>query len=111
MRETSMSSTIQTQSARVVDRATPAGMPAFPKIPLNLTLGFFGGLFFGTAFAFFVAYIDDRVKSAYDIESVVGLPLIGIIPEIKLPSQPEKAQIVLTNLDKTVVEAFMSLHA
>ena len=111
MRETSMSSTIETQSARVVDRAAPALKPASPNIPLNLALGFLGGLALGTAFAFFVAYVDDRVKSSFDIESVVGLPLIGIIPEIKRMEQPEKAQIVINNQDKQVVESFLTLHS
>lgn len=111
MRETSMSSTIETASARVVDRAAPSGRPASPNIPLNLALGFLGGLALGTAFAFFVAYVDDRVKSSFDIESVVGLPLIGIVPEIKRLDQPEKAQIVVNNQDKQVVESFLTLHS
>ncbi len=111
MKETSMSSTIETQSARVMDRAAPALKPVSPNIPLNLALGFLGGLALGTAFAFFVAYIDDRVKSSFDIESVIGLPLIGIIPEIKRMEQPEKAQIVINNRDKTVSEAFLTLHS
>lgn len=111
MRETSMSSTIETQSARVVDRAAPALKPVSPNIPLNLALGFLGGLALGTAFAFFVAYIDDRVKSSFDIESVVGLPLVGIVPEIKRLDQPEKAQIVINNQDKQVVESFLTLHS
>ncbi len=111
MRETSMSSTIETQSARVVDRATPALKPSSPKILLNLALGFLGGLALGTAFAFFVAYIDDRVKSSFDIESVIGLPLVGIIPEIKRMDQPDKAQIVINNQDKQVVESFLTLHS
>ncbi len=111
MRETSMSSTIETQSARVVDRAAPAHKPVSPNIPLNLALGFLGGLALGTAFAFFVAYIDDRVKSSFDIESVVGLPLVGIVPEIKRMEQPEKAQIVVNNQDKQVVESFLTLHS
>lgn len=111
MRETSMSSTIETQSARVVDRAAPALRPVSPNKPLNLALGFLGGLALGTAFAFFVAYIDDRVKSSFDIESVVGLPLVGIIPEIKRLEQSEKAQIVANNQDKQVVESFLTLHS
>lgn len=111
MRETSMSSSIETQSARVVDRAAPALKPSSPNIPLNLALGFLGGLALGTAFAFFVAYIDDRVKSSFDIESVIGLPLVGIIPEIKRMDQPDKAQIVINNQDKQVVEAFLTLHS
>jgi succinoglycan biosynthesis transport protein ExoP len=111
MRETSLSSTIETQSARVVDRATPAGKPISPNIQLNLALGLLGGLALGTAFAFFVAYIDDRVKSALDIEGVIGLPLIGIIPEIRQLEQPERAQIVINNADRIVAEAFLTLHS
>ncbi|HEX7631462.1 MAG TPA: polysaccharide biosynthesis tyrosine autokinase [Lacunisphaera sp.] len=110
-KETSMTSTIETQSARIVDRAAPALKPVSPNIPLNLALGFLGGLALGTAFAFFVAYIDDRVKSSFDIESVVGLPLVGIVPEIKRLEQPEKAQIVANNQDKQVVESFLTLHS
>jgi len=111
MKETSMTSTIETQNARVVDRAAPALRSYSPNIPLNLALGFLGGLALGTAFAFFVAYIDDRVKSSFDIESVIGLPLIGIIPEIRRMEQPDKAQIVANNQDKQVSEAFLTLHS
>ena len=111
MRETTMSSSIETQSARVVDRAIPALKPSSPNVPLNLALGFLGGLALGTAFAFFVAYVDDRVKSSFDIESVIGLPLVGIIPEIKRMDQPDKAQIVINNQDKQVVESFLTLHS
>lgn len=111
MKETSMTSTIETQNARLIDRASPALRHYSPNIPLNLALGLLGGLALGTAFAFFVAYIDDRVKSSFDIEGVIGLPLVGIIPEIKRMEQPDKAQIVINNQDKQVSEAFLSLHS
>lgn len=111
MKETSMSSTIETQNARIVDQAAPALKPISPNIPLNLVLGFLGGISLGAAFAFFVAYIDDRVKSSFDIESVVGLPLLGVIPEIKRLEQPDKAQIVVNNQDRQVSEAFLALHS
>jgi succinoglycan biosynthesis transport protein ExoP len=112
-RETTMTSTIETQNARIVDRAAPssANQPISPNVALNLGLGLVGGLGLGLAFAFFVAFIDDRVKSSFDIESVVGLPLIGIIPQIKRMEQPEKAQIVVNNADRQVAEAFLTLHS
>src|SRR5690606_41626909 len=100
-----MTSTIETQNARVVDRAVPSIKPSSPKVLLNLALGFVGGLGLGLAFAFFVAFIDDRVKSSFDIEGVIGLPLIGIIPQIKRMDQTEKAQIVANNADRQVAEA------
>lgn len=111
--ETSMSSSIATQNARIIDRAVPSkpNRPISPKVSLNLGLGVVGGLGLGLAFAFFVAFIDDRVKSSYDIEGVVGLPLVGVIPEIKRLEQVEKAQIVANNADRQVAEAFLTLHS
>jgi len=111
MRETTMTSTIETQNARIVDKAKPAERPISPNVPLNLGLGLLGGLGLGVAFAFFVAFIDDRVKSSYDIESVIGLSLLGIIPEIKKLDQSEKAQVVVNNEDRQVSEAFLALHS
>lgn len=111
--ETSMSSNFATQNARIVDRAVPPpeDKPISPNVPLNLGLGLVGGLGLGLAFAFFVAFIDDRVKSSFDIEGVVGVPLIGIIPQIKRMDPTEKAQIVVNNADRSVAEAFLTLHS
>ena len=111
--ETSMSSNIATQNARIIDVAQPSpeNKPISPNVPLNLGLGVVGGLGLGLAFAFFVAFIDDRVKSSFDIEGVVGLPLIGIIPEIKKLEQTDKAQVVANNADRQVAEAFLTLHS
>ena len=111
--ETMLTGAISTQNARIVDRAAPAPetKPISPNVPLNLGLGVSGGLGLGLAFAFFVAFIDDRVKSSYDIEGVVGLPLIGIIPQIKRMEASDKAQIVINNADRQVAEAFLTLHS
>ncbi|MBS0632586.1 MAG: polysaccharide biosynthesis tyrosine autokinase [Verrucomicrobia bacterium] len=110
-RETSMTSTLETQNARILDRAGAANSPASPKVGMNLALGFVGGIVLGIGFAFLVAFIDDRVKSSFDIEGVVGLPLVGIIPQIKRMEQSEKAQIVVTNADRQVAESFLTLHS
>jgi len=110
-RETSMTSTIETSNARIVDRAVPALKPSSPKIVLNLALGFIAGIGLGLAFAFFVAMVDDRVKSSFDIESVVGLQLIGVIPQIKKLEHAEKAQVVANHADRQVSEAFLTLHS
>lgn len=111
MRETSMSSTLETQNARVVDRAAPAEDPASPNVVLNLALGAVGGIALGLTFAFLVAFIDDRVKSSFDIESVIGLPIVGIIPELKSLSPVEKAQVAFSQADRSVSEAFLTLHS
>ena len=113
MRETSVTSTMANQNARIIDRATPPAEGNFvsPNLLLNLGLGLVGGAGLGLAFAFFVAFIDDRVKSSFDIESVIGVPLIGIIPQIKKLDPVQKAQVVLNNADRQVSEAFLTLHS
>ena len=113
MREVGFRSTIENAGARKVDPAVPSAVNRYvePRIALNIGVGVVGGLGLGLAFAFFVAFIDDRVKSSFDIESVVGLPLLGIIPQIKKMEQPDKAQIVINNADRQVAEAFLTLHS
>ena len=113
MRETSLSATMDNQNARIIDRAQPSkeGDYVSPNIILNIGLGFVGGIGLGLGFAFFVAFIDDRVKSSFDIESVIGVPLVGIIPQIKKMDPVEKAQVVSNNADRQVSEAFLTLHS
>ncbi len=113
MRETTMVGNIETQNARRVDRALPP-LPSdhsSPNYLLNTALGIFGGAGLGLAFAFFVAFIDDRVKSAFDIEAVVGLPLIAIVPQIRKMEAVEKSQVAISNADPQAAEAFLSLHS
>jgi polysaccharide biosynthesis transport protein len=104
---------MESQNARKLETAVAPAKNRYvePKISINIGIGVVGGLGLGLAFAFFIAFIDDRVKSAFDIESVVGLPLLGIIPQIKKMEQPDKAQIVVNNADRQVAEAFLTLHS
>jgi capsular exopolysaccharide synthesis family protein len=109
-RETSMSSAVENENARIVDRAAATNRPISPNFKLNLSLGAVGGLGLGLALAFFAAYIDDRVKSAFDIETVVGLSLIGIVPEIKRLGKAENMESAVASAEnQEVTEAFSTI--
>ena len=99
------------EGANIIDKASPAIRPVSPNIPLNIVLGVLGSLVGGVLVAFIVAFMDDRAKSAYDIESVVGLPLLGVIPRIRKLNSSEKAQVAVSNADRATTEAFRSLHS
>ncbi len=111
MRETSMSASIEFQNARVLDKAVRPQRASSPVVALNLGIGAVGGLGLGLALAFMVAFIDDRVKSAYQIESIVGLPLIGIVPKIRKSSAANRAQVVMNKSDALASEAFLTIHS
>ena len=111
MRETAMSANIETSNARIVDRAGPAIKPSSPSIKLNLAIGVAGGLVLGLLFVFIFAFFDDRVRNASDIETAIGLPLLGIIPKIDRLDLATRSQIVDNDADPAAAEAFLSLHS
>lgn len=98
-------------SARIIDKAAAPNKQYKPDILLNLIIGVVGGLLAGCGLVFLIAILDDRIKSAFDIENAVGLPLIGIIPRIKRLNSPEKAQAVASNAERRVTEAFRAIHS
>lgn len=98
-------------SARIIDKASVAIEPYSPNVPLYLVVGAIGGFVLGMALVFVVAFFDDRIKSAYDIESAVGLPLLGIVPRIRSQNSSEKALAVASNIDRMVTESFRSIYS
>ncbi len=98
-------------NARIVDKAFPPIKHSSPNVPVNLAAGFLGGLAVGAGLIFLVAFLDDRVKSAFDIEGTIGLPMLGVVPRIKKMDSNSKAQAVASNVDRHVTETFRSIHS
>jgi polysaccharide biosynthesis transport protein len=111
LQQASAKVSIEGQNARIIDPALVPARPYKPNIPMNLAIGLFAGVGLGFGLVFMLAILDDKVKTAFDIESAIGLPLIGIIPRISRIDPMEKARIVADNLDKHTVESFRSIHS
>lgn len=102
---------LKNANARIVDQAFPPLTHSSPNVVMNLAAGLFGGVAVGMGLVFMVAFLDDRVKSAFDIEGTIGLPMLGIIPRIKKLDTSTKAQAVASNVDRHVTETFRSIHS
>ena len=61
--------------------AEPPSFPARPRVGLNLTLGALVGLVIGIGLAFFIEYLDTSVKTMDDVEGLLGVPVLAIIPK------------------------------
>jgi polysaccharide biosynthesis transport protein len=65
----------------VYQPAEPETKPYKPNVPLNLAIGGAVGLMFGFGLAFFLEYLDTSVKSIDDVERLLGVPVLAVIPK------------------------------
>jgi succinoglycan biosynthesis transport protein ExoP len=69
-------------NVRVVDRALAPGGPASPNLKQDLTSGMLFGLVFGVGLVLLLEYLDRTVKTADQVERLLGLPTLAVIPDI-----------------------------
>jgi capsular exopolysaccharide synthesis family protein len=68
-----------------IRRIDPADAPDFPSSPrrsVNLMLGLLSGLGLGLLLSFVVEMLDTNIKTIYDIEERLGLPMLGVVPQV-----------------------------
>ncbi|MCH9647250.1 MAG: polysaccharide biosynthesis tyrosine autokinase [Deltaproteobacteria bacterium] len=83
--ETAVTARLQDTRAsnvRIVDTALVPGGPFRPSLRRNLTLGMAMGLFFGVGLAALLELLDRTIKTSEELESVMGLPTLAVIPDI-----------------------------
>ena len=66
-----------------LDEAEVPQSPSSPNIRRNVLLGFIAGAGLRVVLMVVVEVLDDRVKRPEDIEELMGLTLLGIVPDIK----------------------------
>jgi exopolysaccharide transport family protein len=81
-KETGISGELRTSNVRIVDLAETPTKPVSPRRGLNILLGLLGGIMFGGCLAFFLEYVDNRIKSPDELKQHLGLPALGLIPAI-----------------------------
>jgi capsular exopolysaccharide synthesis family protein len=83
LKETDISRLLQNNNIRILDRALVPEVPVMPRVPLNLLIGIVLGLVAGVVLAFFREMLDNTVKTQEDVEGLLGLTFLGVIPTIK----------------------------
>jgi polysaccharide biosynthesis transport protein len=69
----------------VVDRALVPGGPYRPSLRRNLGLGLVFGLGLGLGMVFFIEYLDRTLKTPADVDRILGLPVLAVIPDVSSP--------------------------
>lgn len=111
LNQTTTSKNLENIPVKPLDRAVPAGAPFTPNMRniIKTSVGLGVLVFAGVAIG--LSFIDDRVKSAWDIEGFIGAHLLGIIPELGDVPDTEKHSLVNSNRTSPGSEAFLSVYS
>ncbi len=83
VRELDVSADAPASNVSVVDRAAAPHGPSSPKKLFSLELSGFLGLIGGLGLAFFLEFLDDRLKSSEEIERELQLPSLALVPDFR----------------------------
>jgi succinoglycan biosynthesis transport protein ExoP len=78
---------LEALSVWVVDKADYPLHPAFPDKRKNVLLSFLVGLALGIGLAIGLEYLNHTIKTAKDIASAVGIPMLGSVPAFETESR------------------------
>jgi succinoglycan biosynthesis transport protein ExoP len=82
-RELNASSGITASNIAIVDAAQVPASPSSPSMQRNVMIALLLGLALAAALVFLRDQLDDRLRVPEDVEAKIGLPLLGVIPQVE----------------------------
>ena len=81
MKEATVSAGLRASNVRIVDTAQVPKAPVKPRVVLNLALGIILGAAVGVGLAFLQEYLDNTLKTPDEVERLLRLPSLGLLPD------------------------------
>jgi len=112
------------ENVNIIDRARTPESPVSPRPNLNLAVAAVLGLMAGTGLVFLKEALDNTVKSKNELEQIIPVPILGIIPKQEtvskektkkkkssLQSKPAQNLEVISDHRSPVTEAFRAIRS
>ena len=74
-------------SVSIVDKAVTPTSPIKPNKKLNVLIAFVVGLMASVGLVFLMEYLDNTVKTTNDVETLLGIPVLGLIPNYQIENE------------------------
>ncbi len=108
-KETSSTGSLQREAdARVISEAGVPSVPSYPKVRRATMLIIAGALMFSTLLVFLIHALSSGLMSPEQIENDLGIPAIGLIPQVKRGIKPH--DYVLKKPHSSYAESLNSLR-
>lgn len=85
-----IAATMDTQQPSIFMEALRPSSPSSPNLLQNVLIGFAIGFLLSAGIVCVHFLLDDRVRSAEDVEKLLGLSLLGMLPHQKLPRRARR---------------------
>ncbi|MCO5043944.1 MAG: polysaccharide biosynthesis tyrosine autokinase [Kiritimatiellae bacterium] len=109
--EARLSADENTASIKTAKKATPPVHPIKPRKMRILMVAFILGALGGLGLALFTDNLEDFVTNTRDLESELGLKVLGLIPHMEVAAREELALASLNDRFSQVAEAFAGIRS
>lgn len=106
-KEVGVAGNVAANNISIVDPAVAPQRPSKPRLLVNLALSLLVGIGLGAVIAFLLEALDETLAAPEDVETKLGLPVLGVIPLLEKGVTPAQA---LSDVRSSFSEAYYSLR-
>lgn len=111
VKEVGVAGGVEANNIQVVDKAHAPLFPHKPRLGLNAAIGLLAGLMLGLLLVFLLESLDDSIKFSDEVEKLLAVPLLGVIPKIREKvSLPSIALLAHEDPRSHLAEAYRSVR-
>ncbi|AFE10655.1 capsular exopolysaccharide family protein [Corallococcus coralloides DSM 2259] len=103
LKDIELSGLLRTSNVRVLDPARPELLPVRPHTRRNLMVGWVMGLLLGLGVALFLEMLENTVGSQADVEDVLGLAFLGVVPRMEATKAPGDRDLYVHRAPRSAV--------
>jgi capsular exopolysaccharide synthesis family protein len=106
--QTGLESQLRFTNLRVMERAPEPREPILPRRARNTQVALLLGLAIGAGLAILLGYLDDSVKTPDDVTQLLGLPFLGMVPDVSRETEGSTSTLPVAARDpqSAVAEAY-----
>jgi capsular exopolysaccharide synthesis family protein len=101
-KETGLETELKASNVRIVERAEVPGGPIVPRRGRNYQIALVVGLALGIGLALLFEHMDNTLKTPEDVKTALGLPFLGMVPEV-VPKAGASRPIIMKNTEVSAV--------
>lgn len=106
-KEVGVAGGVGNNNVSIVDRATQPERPSSPRLMINLIIALAIGMAVAAAVTLVLELMDESIRTPDDVSSKLGLPLIGVVPELEKGITPN---VALNDPRSALSEAYSSVR-